>query len=611
MTSDPKSHTARQRLPPSEGESASPDKVPAAPSNTPPPMSYPHDVDTAWDSDKRAGIKSEPEPKARASSSGRALPPSPSGRALPPSSSGRALPPTHAMGTHGYSGAPNPHGRFAVGSQFGVYAVGACIGEGGMARVYQAEHAGLRRQVALKVLIDGFARDPDGRERFVREARIAAAIKHPNVVNIFDVGVYEDIPYLVMEFLEGQDLEKLLQAKGALDESLIIDIMVPVVAGLLAVHDAGIVHRDLKPGNIFLARGRYNDLEPKLLDFGISKAQGTEQLQLTASHAFMGTPFYISPEALHGGEMTPLSDQYSLGVVMYECATGVAPFRASSLLELSNLIGSGQYTPATTHKPELSQRLARIIERAMSLDPQDRFKDMREMGCELLTLAGQRTRITWGLSFGDVRFSDIGDIKETVPSRREPRQVPLRRSGVPAAREERKPRVSVPFIGIVLLLFVAGLVAPTVWRRFSRPMVSVPAAPVGGMTAARSTAEGAPTAAAAAPGGVGGGNAGVAAGARPSVPSPTIGSPEPPAVVLVPPKDPGLALASGRDVQLPSRQAAIQGTMRRTARPTASAVRRTATEAEPEWALPPAGGPPHPAKAGDTQFGANEAPILD
>jgi serine/threonine protein kinase len=604
MTSDPKSQTARQRLQPGETDSAPPEKPLAAPSNTPPPMSYPHDVDMAWDSDKRAGVKSEPEPRAKPSSSGRAL-------AALSASSGRALPPTHAMGTHGYSGAPNPHGRFAVGSQFGVYAVGACIGEGGMARVYQAEHAGLRRQVALKVLIDGFARDPDGRERFVREARIAAAIKHPNVVNIFDVGVYEDIPYLVMEFLEGQDLEKLLQAKGALEESLIIDIMVPVVAGLLAVHDAGIVHRDLKPGNIFLARGRYNDLEPKLLDFGISKAQGTEQLQLTASHAFMGTPFYISPEALHGGEMTPLSDQYSLGVVMYECATGVAPFRASSLLELSNLIGSGQYTPATTHKPELSQRLARIIERAMSLDPQDRFKDMREMGCELLTLAGQRTRITWGLSFGDVRFSDIGDIKETVPSRREPRQVPLRRSGVPAAREaQRKPQV-LPFLAVALLLFVVGFfVWPAAARRLSRPSVSGPAAPVGVATAGRSPAEGAPTAAAA-PGGGGAGNAGTGAGARPpGVLSPANGSPEPPAVVLVAPKEPGLPLASGRDVQLPPRQAAVQPTMRRTARPTASAIRRTGTEAEPEWALPPAG-PPHPAKAGDVQFGANEAPILD
>jgi serine/threonine protein kinase len=153
-------------------------------------------------------------------------------------------------------------GALLPGSTFGVYVVGDCIGEGGMARIYRAEHAGLRRQVALKVLTNGFAKDPEGRERFVREARIAAAIKHPNVVNIFDVGVYEGIPYMAMELLEGTDLESMVRDRGALDEATILDVMVPVVAGLTAVHDAGIVHRDLKPGNIFLSRGRYEELEP-------------------------------------------------------------------------------------------------------------------------------------------------------------------------------------------------------------------------------------------------------------------------------------------------------------------------------------------------------------
>jgi len=267
--------------------------------------------------------------------------------------------------------------------------------------VYQAEHAGLRRQVALKVLSNGFAQDPEGRERFVREARMAAAIKHPNVVNIFDVGVHQDIPFLVMELLEGTDLEALLQDNhGPLNENLILDIMVPVVAGLIAVHDAGIVHRDLKPGNIFLAKGRYEELEPKLLDFGVSRVAGPEQLRLT-TRGLVGTPFYMSPEGLRGEEMTPLSDQYSLGVLMYECATARAPFSASSLPELMRLIGAGQYVPPQTYNPNLSKRLVRIITRAMSLDPAQRFADMRELGRELLQLAGQRTRITWGLSFGE------------------------------------------------------------------------------------------------------------------------------------------------------------------------------------------------------------------
>lgn len=319
---------------------------------------------------------------------------------------------------------PQPRSVLAPGEQFGVYRVGQCIGEGGMARIYQAEHAGLRRQVALKVLLDASTRVPEGRERFLREARIAAAIKHPNVVNIFDVGVHEDTAYLVMELLNGTDLEQLIQSRGALDEGTIVDIMIPVLAGLTAVHDAGVVHRDLKPGNVFLAQGRYDEVDPKLLDFGICKAPGPEQLRLTANGMLIGTPFYMSPEGLRGEEMTPSSDQYSLGVVMYECATGTNPFGATTFAEIFRLIGSGEYPPPSAARPQISKRLERIIVRAMSLDPAQRFKDLREMGRELLQLAGQRTRITWALSFGDLprpNISATGAWK--VPERSTPPQL--------------------------------------------------------------------------------------------------------------------------------------------------------------------------------------------
>jgi serine/threonine-protein kinase len=297
---------------------------------------------------------------------------------------------------------PIPRGVLAPGEQFGVYRVGQCIGEGGMARIYQAEHAGLRRQVALKVLLDASTRAPEGRERFLREARIAAAIKHPNVVNIFDVGVHGDTAFLVMELLKGTDLEQLIESRGALDEGTIVDIMVPVVAGLAAVHDAGVVHRDLKPGNVFLAQGLYDEVDPKLLDFGICKAPGPEQLRLTGNGMLIGTPFYMSPEGLRGEEMTPSSDQYSLGVVMYECATGLNPFGADTFAEIFRLIGAGEYPPPSATRPQISKRLERIIMRAMSLDPVDRFRDLREMGRELLMLAGQRTRVTWSLSYGEL-----------------------------------------------------------------------------------------------------------------------------------------------------------------------------------------------------------------
>lgn len=297
------------------------------------------------------------------------------------------------------------------GSRFGVYAVGPCIGHGGMARVYRAEHEGLRRSVALKVLHDWFVQDPEGHQRFLREARIAAAVKHPNVVNIFDVGVQEGVPYLVMELLEGEDLEALMHGKGALTESALIDIAVPIVAGLAAVHDAGVVHRDLKPGNIFLSRGRNGEIEPKLLDFGISRAAESELFKLTmADGLLLGTPPYMSPEAIQGGSVTEASDQYSLGVVLYECATGINPFPADTIAETVRRVTSGDFAPPSHHNPSISKRLSRLIERAMSLDPRDRFADLRELGRELLLLSGQRTRITWSLSFGEVAVRRTGSI---------------------------------------------------------------------------------------------------------------------------------------------------------------------------------------------------------
>jgi serine/threonine-protein kinase len=274
-----------------------------------------------------------------------------------------------------------------------------------MARIYRAEHEGLQRHVALKVLSPSFAQDAEGRERFVREARIAAAIKHPNVVNIFDVGVQDGLPYLVMELLEGEDLEALLRRRGALTETTIVDILVPIVAGLVAVHDAGVVHRDLKPGNIFLARGRDEAVEPRLLDFGISRSVNAEAFRLTlANGLLMGTPMYMSPEAIRGEEVTALSDQYSVGVLLYECATGINPFASDSLADTMRRVTSGRIGPPSEHNPRLSPRLVRIILRAMHLDPAQRFADLRSLGRELLLLAGQRTRITWSLSFGDPAF---------------------------------------------------------------------------------------------------------------------------------------------------------------------------------------------------------------
>jgi eukaryotic-like serine/threonine-protein kinase len=333
-------------------------------------------------------------------------------------------------------------GIFDEGSRFGAYVIGPCIGHGGMARIYRAEHEGLRRQVALKVLTEGVAQGTEGRARFMREARIAAAIKHPNVVNIFDIGVENHIPYLVMELLVGQDLESLLGSHGALSEHTIVDIIVPVVAGLVAVHDAGVVHRDLKPGNIFLSKGANEEVEPKLLDFGISRSVNAgEKMRLTSTQGLlMGTPLYMSPEALLGTDMTPGSDQYSLGVMLYECATGVNPFMADNVAETARRVTTGQYVPIADQAIRPSRRLQSIIERTMSLDPKDRYPDMRALGQDLLMLAGQRTRITWGLTFGTVAAAararntrDLEDARTALARTRAPKSSSKREKAWPFA----------------------------------------------------------------------------------------------------------------------------------------------------------------------------------
>jgi serine/threonine-protein kinase len=348
---------------------------------------------------------------------------------------------------------PSTQGILAAGSRFGGYVVGACIGQGGMARIYRAEHEGLRRHVALKVLTEGFS-DKSARDRFLREARMAASIKHPNVVNIFDVGVHNGVPYLVMELLEGEDLEALLQSRGAIEESMIIDIMLPVVAGLMAVHEAGVVHRDLKPGNIFLTRGRNDEIEPKLLDFGISKAERADLLTTTSGSKtqgnglLMGTPFYISPEAVQGREINARSDQYSIGVVLYECAAGFNPFTANTFAEVVQRITTGNYVPLSQHCPRISKRLSRIIERAMSLEPERRFTDLGHLGRELLLLAGQRTRITWGLTFGENASLDALDDSGAFGDRQD---------AGPLAWLPRS-RIASIAIGLVALVAVAALV---------------------------------------------------------------------------------------------------------------------------------------------------------
>jgi tRNA A-37 threonylcarbamoyl transferase component Bud32 len=296
------------------------------------------------------------------------------------------------------------------GAAFGNYVIHQCIGQGAMGNVYRAEHALLEKLVAVKVMDSSLLSSADARERFLREGQAAAAIKHPNVVDITDVGVFDGTPYLVMELLEGEDLQIYLQRKPQLSEREIASLLLPIAAALGAAHDRGVVHRDLKPSNIFLSRGPDGEIVPKILDFGISKvahALATADFQSTPFNQLMGSPLYLPPEAVRGSrDLSAKSDQYSFGVVLYECVTGKPPFAGDSLLSILNSIAAGDFVKPSGVRFDVSEVMERAILRAMNPDPALRYDHVRDLGRELLEVAGVRSQMLWGRSFGRIDLSE-------------------------------------------------------------------------------------------------------------------------------------------------------------------------------------------------------------
>jgi len=365
-------------------------------------------------------------------------------------------------------------GTLPAGFEFGAYVIGGCIGQGGMARIYRAEHRILRKPVALKVMESALLERPDGRPRFLREGQAAAAVKHPNVVDITDVGVWQGRPYLVMELLEGEDLERYLGRHKPLTEEDIARVMIPVVAGLVTAHAAGVIHRDLKPSNVFLSRGPDGEVVPKLLDFGISKLHGALRAFDPASTPLgelMGSPMYMSPEAVRGArDLTPQSDQYSLGVILYECVTGRPPFRGDSLLSVLEAVAHGKFESPRRFRPDLSTVLEVAILRAMSREPEDRFPSVRELGRALCEAGDQRTRLLWTPSFG-VREPPLHRSTASLGAS------PFR-TGSPLAasvgRPRRPPLWPIALAAVALTLMALGVVA---YRRMpATPYAAAPAA---------------------------------------------------------------------------------------------------------------------------------------
>lgn len=264
-----------------------------------------------------------------------------------------------------------------VGTELaGRYRIERLLASGGQGALYAGVHLLMNRQVAIKVMLprdDAVQLDVD---RFLREARTTASLKHPNIVEVLDVGLDGDEPYLVMELLEGRPLSAALAEEGRLTPEQAFRWLSPIMGALAVAHDAGVVHRDIKPENIFLATGREGEVVPKLLDFGAAKTRG--EVGLTKTGVTLGTPSFMSPEQAQAEkELTPASDVWSLGVVWFLCLSGEYPFVADEAVTLLVQVVTCTPPPLADRAPNVPIRLTEAIDRALDRSLARRYADMR------------------------------------------------------------------------------------------------------------------------------------------------------------------------------------------------------------------------------------------
>src|SRR5690606_27665136 len=266
------------------------------------------------------------------------------------------------------------------------------VGRGGMGIVFLAQDTDLERPVAIKILLEEHVADQGAVTRFLREAKASVKIQSEHVARIYETGrLQSGVPFIVMEYLQGQDLADRLELHGAMTEAQTANILLQACEALAEAHAAGIVHRDLKPANLFLARRPDGSEVLKILDFGISKISTSSVL--TKSQTLVGSPYYMSPEQLESAQdVDARADIWAAGVIMYELSTGQRPFEGNSLAALCVTVLNASPKPLDVVKPSTTPEFAAMVARCLQKRREQRFQNVGELANALESLRGPEVK---------------------------------------------------------------------------------------------------------------------------------------------------------------------------------------------------------------------------
>ncbi|RMG07656.1 MAG: serine/threonine protein kinase, partial [Planctomycetota bacterium] len=277
---------------------------------------------------------------------------------------------------------PSPDSDPLLGEVIGGCQINAKIGQGGMGAIYLARHTALQKDVVVKILPPESAANPRTVERFFREARAAARLEHPNIVQVQDVNTTErGLHYIVMQYIDGENLEEKIRRDGRHSVKDAVNIVLQVARGLKAAHEAEVIHRDIKAENILVT----NSGTVKVTDFGLAKDLNSE-LKLTADGAMIGTPLYMAPEIGRVKEIDGRVDIYSLGVTFYYLLTGIQPFRGFSALEILSAKAHDQLKPPEEHIPDIEEPVRNVLGKMLEKDRDMRYRNVDELMRDLEAL---------------------------------------------------------------------------------------------------------------------------------------------------------------------------------------------------------------------------------